>query len=644
MINDQELIPGAVNVVAGGHHRQSEKIFRLAVESAPNAIVIVDQGGKILVVNAQTEKLFGYQREELLGQEVEILIPGQFRAKHPDHRSDFQTEPRARAMGAGRDLHGLRKDGSQFPVEIGLNPIHVDGGVCVISSIVDITERKRAEQMFRLAVEAAPNAMAMVNQEGMIVLVNAQTEKMFGYPRSELIGREVEMLIPAQFRARHPEHRAAFLREPHARAMGAGRDLYGLRKDGTQFPIEIGLNPLLVEDGLWILSSIVDITERKRIEQELRLREELFRLLVENIKDYGILMLDPEGRIRSCNAGAESIHGFPAEEIVGRHISVFYSPEDAADGLPAKLLRKAGAEGRAESEGVRMRKDGSRFWAHSVITAAPDASGGLYGFVKVTYDITERKRVYEEIARLNQNLERRVLERTEELTSAVADLEAFSYSVAHDLRAPLRQIAGFSTIFAEDYGEMFDEEAQRLLKKIQSGAEHMGHLIDGLLNLGRIGRQPLTVRSMAVNDLAALAIEDIRTECEGREIDWQIEPLGRIACEPILIKQVFVNLFSNALKYSRLRPGTVIQVSRSTAGKEAVFSVQDNGAGFDMRYEGKLFKVFQRLHRMQDYEGTGVGLATVHRIIRKHGGRVWATGEPDRGATFFFALPDGVPD
>jgi PAS domain S-box-containing protein len=248
----------------------AERRFRLAVEAAPSAMVMVDRAGRIVMVNAQAERVFGYPRAELLGQPVEMLVPERFRDRHPGLREAFLAEPQARPMGAGRDLYGRRKDGTEFPVEIGLNPIETDEGAMVLSAIVDITARKRQEDRFRLVVEAAPSAMVMVDRAGRIVMVNAQAERVFGYPRAELLGQPVEMLVPERFRDGHPGLREAFLAEPQARPMGAGRDLYGRRKDGTEFPVEIGLNPIETDEGAMVLSAIVDITERKAGEATLR--------------------------------------------------------------------------------------------------------------------------------------------------------------------------------------------------------------------------------------------------------------------------------------------------------------------------------------------------------------------------------------
>lgn len=249
---------------------QLEERFRQVVESAPSAMVMIGTDGRIDMVNAQAERMFGYLRAELLGQRVELLLPERFRMHHPAMREAFFSDPHARPMGAGRDLFGKRKDGSEFPIEIGLNPMHTDDGPKVLSAIVDISARKRLEERLRQVVESAPSAMIMINKCGIIEMVNAQAERVFGYLRNELLNQPVEMLVPVRFSAQHPAMRSSFFHDPLARPMGKGRDLYARRKDGSEFPVEIGLNPIETDEGTKVLSAIVDISDRKQKEQKIQ--------------------------------------------------------------------------------------------------------------------------------------------------------------------------------------------------------------------------------------------------------------------------------------------------------------------------------------------------------------------------------------
>ena len=365
------------------------------------------------------------------------------------------------------------------------------------------------------------------------------------------------------------------------------------------------------------------------------MHDENVHQLLDSRGDYAILMLDADGNVVSWNKGAEKIKGYSRDEIVGEHFSVFYTQKDRARGLPERDLSTATREGRFEGEAQRVRKDGSEFWGNIVLSAVRDEAGALAGFVKVTRDLTERR-----------GAERRAIADAQALKAVNAELESFTYSVSHDLRAPIRQIQGFSKILAEHLGEGADAETAHLLRRIDEGSQRMGRLVDDLLHLAQIGQQAAKVRSTALDSLVEEVVTNMRAEIADRDIDWRIGALPVVVCDPGLMRIVFTNLLSNAVKYTRPRAKAVIEVGQANNYAQLVIYVRDNGVGFDMRYADKLFGVFQRLHRVDEFEGAGVGLATVQRIIRKHRGTIWADAKLHEGATFSFTLervPAGEP-
>jgi len=396
-----------------------------------------------------------------------------------------------------------------------------------------------------------------------------------------------------------------------------------------------------------------------------------WQLLAESLRDAAIFFLDAEGRVSDWTPSAERLLGFRAEQMLGQSVERFTpvrhpastapkptdpsttpDPSDLQAPDPLSLgLERAALLGQSETPGWQQRADGSLLWAHTLLTALHDPhSGQTHGYACLMRDNTETKRLLELLEHLNSQLEARVQERTRQLLEINHDLEAFTASVSHDLRAPLRHIGSYLELLREDIGPDLGPEAQRHLETIGNAAAHMSQLIDGLLAFSRLGRAALQRHPVAMGDLLRSSLNRVQhdpaLQRPSASQRWLLPPeLPQVQCDAQLLSQVWDNLLSNALKYSRPRPVAEICVGwrpqRSPNGTpEAVFWVQDNGVGFDPQRADRLFGVFQRLHRARDFEGVGIGLALCRRIIERHGGRIWAEGAPEQGSTFYFSLPD----
>ena len=623
--------------------RTSRAEFEAFVDSAPDAIVSVNREGRIVLVNSQTEKVFGYARDELLGKPVELLLPQRYRNLHARHRSDYIASPTTRPMGVGLELSGRRKDGTDFPVEISLSPVQTQGDVLVTSIVRDVTERKRVEaalarQTLRLQeqanlIELAHDAILMRDMDGRITFWNHGAQETYGWPAEEAIGHTTHSFLQAEFPMPMDQVQAKLLEEGQWQG-----EVEHTTRDGTR--IVIASRQVLQRDEhnqpRAILEINRDITQRKRAEEKLSESEARFRTLVEQVQDYAIFGVDPEGRVTSWNAGAERVYGYASAEIVGHSIARFYSSGEAASDKLKRELEIAAAEGVYEEVGPRVRKDGSRYWADVLVSALRDPNGDLRGFANVTRDITERKKSEEEIQKLNQELEHRV----SELATVNQELEAFSYSVSHDLRAPLRGIAGFSQALVEDYNEVLDDQGKDYTRRIHSATQRLTQLIDDLLTLSRVTRSEMNREmSVDVSSIASAVGAQLRTMNPHRQVELVVAPKLVTRGDPRLLRIALENLIGNAYKFTSKVPQA--RVEFGSAGNEngkTIYFVRDNGAGFDMKYAAKLFGPFQRLHSTNEFPGTGIGLATVQRIIHRHGGRVWAESAIGQGATFYFTL------
>lgn len=487
----------------------------------------------------------------------------------------------------------------------------------------------------RIAGLTVAEGIVSADATGRVTYFNYAAERIFGRTAADTLGQPLTVFIPHRFHDAHTVGFHRYIETGVSNIVGRSVELIGMRGD-EEFPLEIAITHVKQEPHNFFTAVVRDISTRKRAEQQLRESEERFRLLIQNVRDYAILTLDENGCVTTWNEGAQRIKGYTADEIVGQHFSRFYPPEDIDAGKPEIEIRVAALEGRFEEEGWRVRKDGTRFWANVVLTALRDDKGRPRGFAKVTRDISDRKRTEDEIRKLNTDLARR----NEELASSNHELEAFTYSVAHDLRAPLRHISGFSRILSDQYGASMDDQAREYIVDIRQGAERMGMLIDDLLSLTKITRQEIKRQVTGLDNIVSSVMRTLEPETKDRDIDWRIGELPFVECDPVLITQVYANLLSNAIKYTRPRKPAVIELGKIDLDGEAALFVRDNGVGFNDKYADKLFGVFQRLHRAEDFEGTGVGLATVQRIVHKHGGRIWAEAEIDKGATFYFTVGD----
>ena len=507
-----------------------------------------------------------------------------------------------------------------------------------------------SERSYRRLFEAARDGILILDAEtGRITDVNPFLTELLGFSHSEMVGKTVGELSPFK----DIESNKVMLDRLQKTGYARYEDLPLETRGGRRIAVEFVSNVYQSGVGKVIQCNIRDITERKGSEERLKtsfkevtdlkfsmdghLASARLAAIIES-SDDAIFGIDLGGTITSWNRGAEQIFGYAASEMIGASIMRLIPAECQQE--ESEILKKVMRGERVEHfETVRLTMDGRQIDVSSTTSAIKDSSGKIIGASKVVRDVTDRKRG-EKTHLLNVNLEQRVAERTAELQGANDELQAFSYSVSHDLRAPLRHIIGFAGALQKEAGASLSGKGLSHLTTISESATRMGKLIDDLLAFSRVGRTEVKKNEVNLDQLVGETLDDFKAETEKRKIAWKVCPLPTVRADRALLRLALINLIGNAVKFTAGRDKPKIEIGCSASGDEAaVIFIRDNGAGFDPLYSGKLFGVFQRLHSQEEFEGTGIGLANVQRIIQRHGGRVWAEGIVDGGATFYFSLP-----
>jgi PAS domain S-box-containing protein len=671
-MNAADKGPTEVSASAGADARDE---VRALGQNAPCGLLALDSGLRVRAINDTLLHWLGRERSELerlaghagwadfptlarLSEESELQLLR-------EHLHELQTSGRAPPLA----LRLFGKDGGFFTVELISQAVRDASGRFVQSRsvAVDVSAREQIEhqivarlRLLQSITDRTPSRLAYYDTDLVCRFCNRAYAEGYGLTPDEVIGVELgrvllpEVLpevLPRVARALNGETISHEAERPDA--------------DGLKRYHEVHYLPDL-QDGqaVGFFIELIDITERRRTEDfvfnanldleervaqrsaELYASEQRFRLMSRTIRDHGIFFIDPDGAVADWTDSAQRLFGFERAQILGRALDALFQAEGSAVEPPGTqdaqaLLDRCIETGHAEHQGWSLRRDGTRFWSQTMLTALRDEREQLQGVSVIVRDLTESKRLADVTAQLNQALERQVKERTAQLDEAHRDLDAFSYTVAHDLRAPLRHISQYVTLTQEELEPEARHELLQYQASIAAAARRMGLMIDGLLEFTRLGRVRLDSVPVSLAPLVQGLVSHLRADVTPREIDWVIDPdLPMVSGDPILLAEVLGKLLDNAAKFTRRVPQARIEIGQLPAADHKVtLFVRDNGVGFDLAKARNLFLMFQRQHHSMDYEGIGMGLALAHRIVQRHDGRLWCETAPGEGCTFFVELP-----
>lgn len=649
----------------------SDRFLTIVSDVDEYAIILLDKDGVIRSWNKGAERIKGYQSHEIIGKHFRLFY------SRENKEGNFPETLLESALQQGKVNHEgwrIRKDGTRFWGSVTITVVRdSDGEVAGFLKMTrDLTDRRVAEDSLskyaeeirmkneelrrseeryhKMVAEIKDYAVILLDNDGRVLEWNKGAELVKGYSAEEIMGKSFRLLYT-------PEDRENQLPEKllqQARTLGSTtHEGWRVRKNGTRFWGYVSITALHDENGeLFGFSKITrDFSERKAAEEklgnyveelrqkneQLRRSEDRYYRMIEEVQDYAIIFLSTSGEIQNWNSGAQKIKGYSAAEVIGRRFTIFYSPEDRDLGLPEKLLSEAAEHGKAVHEGWRIRKDGTRFWASVVITALHDNDNRIIGFSKVTRDLTERREAEQALDQKNRALE-----------EANAQLSSFAFVASHDLKEPLRKIQVFTSRIVDT--EVLSKKSTEYVGKITQSAHRMQALIDDLLAFSKLSA-PGEMERVNLNKVVAGVQSDLEVAIADKQATIVSESLPAIQGTAFQIHQLFLNLFSNSLKFAKAGRTPLISIGyQSVDGPvpaHGVFlnipyhriTISDNGIGFSQDQAARIFDVFYRLHSKDSFEGAGIGLAIVKRVVENHKGIIATEGRPDEGASFFVYFP-----